>query len=147
VVKVLPQISKFKGAALDLLFPQRCLGCGEEGALICHTCQKSLARILPPLCPRCGKPQPSGIVCAQCVSWQSGIDGIRSPFRFHGVIRQAIHQYKYKNLRILAGPMASFLNDYLMQNHLPFQIIVPVPLHPERLKERGYNQSELIVME
>ncbi len=144
---MLPQISKFKGAALDLLFPQKCLGCGKEGFLICPDCQKSLARIIPPVCPRCGRPQPSGIICFHCVNWQNGIDGIRSPFRFDGLVRQAIHQLKYKNLRSLSGPMAAILKDYLLQNPLPAEILVPVPLHRKRLRERGYNQSELLARE
>ncbi len=144
---MLPQLTKFKGAALDLLFPQKCLGCGEEGELLCRTCQKSLPKIVPPICPKCGRPQSSGISCPSCVSWQTSIDGIRSPFKFEGVMRQAVHQLKYKNLRSLAKPLALLLKDYLLQNPLPGQVLVPVPLHRKRLKERGYNQSCLLAQE
>ncbi len=144
---MLPQLTKFKGVALDLLFPQKCLGCGEEGDLLCHTCQKSLPRIMPPICPKCGRPQSSGILCPNCVSWQTSIDGIRSPFKFEGIVRQAVHQLKYKNLRSLAKPLALLLENYLLHNPLPGQVLVPVPLHPKRLKERGYNQSCLLAQE
>jgi ComF family protein len=144
---VLPQLAKFKGAALDLLFPQKCLGCGEEGDLICHTCRKSLPRIAYPVCPKCGRPQPSGIICPSCVSWQNSIDGIRSPFKFEGLIRQAVHQFKYKNLRSLAKPLALLVEDYLIHYPLSGQTLIPVPLHPKRLKERGYNQSYLLARE
>jgi ComF family protein len=144
---VLPQLIKFKGAALDLLFPQRCLGCGEEGELLCHSCQKLLPRIMPPICPKCGRPQPSGILCPSCISWRTSIDGIRSPFKFEGIVREAIHQLKYKNLRSLAGPLASLLENYLLEHPLPGQVLVPVPLHPRRLRERGYNQSGLLAQE
>ena len=96
---------------------------------------------MPPLCPQCGKPQPSGTLCPGCVSWQAEIDGIRSPFRFDGLMRQTIHQLKYKNLRALAAPLAKLLNDYLATNPLPGEVLVPVPLHPRRLRERGHNQS------
>jgi len=144
---VLPQVAKLKGIALDLLFPQWCVGCGKEGDFICSSCRRSLPRIMPPLCPRCGKPQLSGILCPGCVSWRAEIDGIRSPFRFDGVMRQAIHQLKYKNLRALAVTLAGFLHDYLVTNPMPGEVLVPAPLHQKRLRERGYNQSRLLAQE
>ena len=147
MVNVLPRLAKLKGIALDLLFPQWCVGCGKEGDFICHSCRRSLPRIMPPLCPRCGKPQPSGILCPACVGWQAEIDGIRSPFRFDGVIRQAIHQLKYRNLRALAVTMAKLLQDYLATNPMPGEVLVPVPLHQRRVRERGYNQSSLLAKE
>ncbi|MBA7677827.1 hypothetical protein ES703_86091 [subsurface metagenome] len=102
---------------------------------------------MPPLCPRCGRPQPSGILCSSCVGWQAEIDGIRSPFRFDGVMRQSIHQLKYRNLRALAQPLVKLLQDYLVTNPVPGEVLVPVPLHHKRLKERGYNQSRLLARE
>jgi len=144
---VLPQLAKLKGMALDLLFPQWCVGCGKEGDFICYSCRRSLPQIMPPLCPRCGKPQPSGILCPSCVGWRARIDGIRSPFRFDGVMRQAIHQLKYRNLRALAAPLARLLNDYLGTNPVPGEVLVSVPLHQKRLRERGYNQSSLLAHE
>ncbi|MFB0558991.1 MAG: ComF family protein [Dehalococcoidales bacterium] len=146
-MSVLPQLVKLRGMALDLLFPQWCVGCGKEGDFICYACCRSLPQIIPPLCPRCGKPQPSGILCPSCVGWGARIDGIRSPFRFDGVIRQAIYQLKYKNLRALAATLAKFLGDYLGTNPVPGEVLVPVPLHRKRLRERGYNQSGLLAQE
>ena len=146
-MNVLPQLAKLKGAALDLLFPQYCVGCGKEGSFLCYSCCQSLPRITPPLCPRCGRPQPSGILCPSCVSWPAEIDGIRSPFRFDGVMRQAIHQLKYRNLRALVAPLAKLLQDYLITNPVPAEVLVPVPLHQKRLRERGYNQSSLLTRE
>jgi competence protein ComFC len=144
---VLPQLSKFRGAALNLLFPQRCLGCGEEGEILCRSCLNSALRIMPPICPKCGKPQSSGVLCPRCVNWKTDLDGIRSPFRFDGVIREAIHQFKYKNIRTLSAPLANLLKDYYFLNSIPTQALVPVPLHSKRLKERGYNQAELLAQE
>jgi len=143
----LPQLTKLKGMALDLLFPQWCVGCGKEGSFLCYSCCQSLPRILPPLCSRCGKPQPDGILCLGCVGWQTEIAGIRSPFRFDGVIRQAIHQLKYRNLRALVVPLARLLRDYLITNPVPGEVLVAVPLHQKRLRERGYNQSYLLARE
>jgi len=145
-MNVLLQVAKLKGITLNLLFPKWCIGCGKEGDFICSTC-RSIPRIMPPLCPRCGKPQPSGILCPGCVSWRAEIDGIRSPFRFDGVMRQAIYQLKYRNLRALAEPLAKLLQDYLITNPMPGEVLVPVPLHQKRLRERGYNQSSLLAKE
>ena len=102
---------------------------------------------MPPLCPKCGLPQSSATLCPSCVGWEAEIDGIRSPFRFDGVIRKAIHELKYRNLRAIAGLLAQLLNDYLIANPVPREVVVAVPLHPKRLRERGYNQSSLLAKE
>jgi len=59
-------------------------------------------------------------------------------------MRQAIHQLKYRNLRALVTPLAELLRDYLITNPVPVEVLVPVPLHQKRLRERGYNQSGLL---
>lgn len=62
-------------------------------------------------------------------------------------MRQAIHQLKYQNLKAISSSLAVLLADYLLLNPLqPLQgeVLVPVPLHPRRLRERGYNQSVLL---
>ena len=141
---MLSQLAKVKGKALDFLFPRYCIGCGREGSFFCPSCRRSLPAIVPPLCPRCGKPQLSDTLCPSCARWIAKIDGIRSPFQFDGVIRQAIHQLKYRNLRALVTPLAELLKDYLITNPIHGDLLVPVPLHPKRLRERGYNQSALL---
>ena len=144
---MLPQVTKLKGIALDLLFPQRCLGCGREGDFICASCRQSFSRIEPPVCPRCGRPQSSKTLCSSCIHWEAAVDGIRSPFQFDGVMREAIHQLKYQNLRAIAAPLAELLHEYLTKNPLPAEVLVPVPLHKKRERGRGYNQSDLLARE
>ena len=75
------------------------------------------------------------------------LEGLRSPFRFEEVARQAIHHLKYKNVKALAPQLAQLLADYLSAAPIPHQVLVPVPLHPRRLRERGYNQSSLLAWE
>jgi len=130
-----PQVVKLKGIALDFLFPRWCIGCGKEGEFLCSSCRQQLPRITPPVCPRCGRPQSSGILCPNCVTWQAEIDGIRS------------HELKYRNLRALAVTLARLLHDYLVASPVPGEVLVPVPLHHKRLRERGYNQSSLLAHE
>jgi competence protein ComFC len=144
---VLPPLVSLKKAALDLFFPRWCVGCGREGGYICDDCRRSLTFILPPVCPRCGRPLDAGDECRGCVSLPAEIDGIRAPFVFNGVIRRAIHELKYRNLRSLAPSLARLLYDYLVAIPLPGDVLVPVPLHRKRLRERGYNQSGLVAVE
>jgi len=62
-------------------------------------------------------------------------------------MRKAIHQLKYQNLKAISPCLAELLADYLQSNSLPGEVLVPVPLHPRRLRERGYNQSSLLARE
>jgi ComF family protein len=128
---VLPQITDFTRTALDLLFPQWCIGCGRAGGYICPACRSSLSPIASPICPA-------------CENAAAAIDGIRAPFVFEGVLRRAVHEFKYRNLRDAAPMLAAMLADYLAANPLPADVLVPVPLHRRRLRERGYNQAGLL---
>jgi competence protein ComFC len=144
---MLPLIKGLGNVTLDFLFPKSCLGCGGAGSFLCPRCRELLPIIAPPICPKCGRTQASGVVCPSCITWKSAIDGIRAPYRFEGVVRQAIHQLKYRNLRSLAVPLACLMADYIRANPMPGEVLVPVPLHHRRLRERGYNQSELLAKE
>jgi competence protein ComFC len=143
-VNVLPQITKLGGAALDLVFPRFCVGCRRAGNYICENCLSSLPYIEPPTCKLCGEPQPGEGLCFNCSKWQADIDGIRAPFRFEGTIREAVHRLKYNNLRAIAGSLAKLMAKYLDRYPIPADLLIPVPLHPKRLRERGYNQSALL---
>jgi competence protein ComFC len=147
MVSVLPPVKNLKRLALDLLFPRWCLGCGREGDFICGACRQSLKRITPPVCPRCGRPLSDGPThdgCPGCAGWPGVIDGIRAPFLFDGVMRTAIHEFKYRNLKALAPLLSGLLYKYYTASPVPGDVLVPVPVHRHRLKERGYNQSALL---
>ncbi|MDD5312168.1 MAG: ComF family protein [Dehalococcoidia bacterium] len=131
----------------DFFFPRQCIGCGKVGDFICDQCSKKLPRLLPPICQKCGKPESSGIYCQACWKKQDGIDAIRSVFIFNGMIRTAVHELKYRNLRAIAAPLAGHMADYANENIISGDIVVPVPLHIKRLRQRGYNQSELLAIE
>jgi predicted amidophosphoribosyltransferase len=77
--------------------------------------------------------QASGILCARCRRIPGVLDGIRSPFRFEEVIRTAIHGLKYKHLKVLSFCLAELLAEYLKLHSIPGEVLVPVPLHPQRL--------------
>lgn len=144
---MLPQLSGFKRVALDFLFPPYCIGCGREGNYICGRCERELPYISPPVCSICGRPLSPDGGCPGCISKDHAIDGIRAPFLFEGLVRRAIHELKYNNLRALAPVLAVFLFEYLSENQVTGDTLVPVPIHPKRLRERGYNQSSMVAHE
>ena len=84
------------------------------------------------------------MLCPSCASRASSIAAIRSIFRFEGVARVAVHELKYRNLRAIAPTIASYLAAYRMDEMIEPDVIVPVPMHPRRQRQRGYNQSELL---
>jgi ComF family protein len=146
-VSFLARLNWLKGQVLDFFFPPYCLGCQKEGDFLCSSCRNLFPRLIPPLCPQCGRPLPPEGRCRQCEKWKLEIDAIRSPYRYEGVVRQAIHCLKYYNWKVIALPLAQLLAEHLKTNPMPATVIAPVPLHPRRLRERGYNQSGLIARE
>lgn len=142
---------QFRNALLDLILPPRCAGCGHTGSLWCATCHSQVQVVREPVCPQCGRPQsskanprPWNARCLQCCHYPLEIDGIRSAVIFEGPLRQAIHHLKYSGRSSLAEPLSSFLCERWIAGPLPADLIVPVPLHEARLRERGYNQSTLL---
>jgi ComF family protein len=140
-------LRQIKTAFLDLLLPLRCLGCGREGDLICPSCRQSLPMIRLPLCQRCGATSSEGNLCHSCINYPLTIDGIRSVFLFQSTVRQAILHLKYRHLKAVAAPLSQLLAEYIGSHPLKGEVIIPVPLHPKRLRERGYNQASLLAKE
>lgn len=64
-----------------------------------------------------------------------------------GAIEQAIHSFKYRGVRAAAPELGRLLTGYLAEHPMPGDVLVPVPLHPRRLRNRGYNQSALLARE
>jgi ComF family protein len=113
--------------------------------MFCEECQRKVEFLLPPLCPLCGYPSTSyDRLCRRCLESTPAIDGIRSVAFFEGPLRQAVHGFKYRGLHSLAVPLASLMSACWRRAPLPADAVVPVPLHRRRLRERGYNQAELL---
>lgn len=128
---------------LDLVFPPRCQGCGRNGAWFCPLCVAALHRRVEPLCRRCGRELGGNSTCASCRRHPlpPALDGIRSVAAFDGVLRNAIHALKYYRVSVLAEPFGMLLAEAAKSVPGHHSLIIPVPLHPEREQERGFNQS------
>ncbi len=129
---------------LDLFFPPRCAGCGRPGVWLCSTCLAQVEWILPPLCPTCGQPLPAGSPCPGRRRHPRQLDGLRSAAWHAGPLRSAIHRLKYRGQRVLAPSLAAILVQAWRRGPPPADLLVPVPLHARRLRERGFNQAVLL---
>ncbi len=134
---------------LDLFYPPRCVSCKTTNSWLCENCLDQIPLIRQPICERCGTPKPvspPSSICEQCKNNPlSFIDGIRAAAYFeNNPIRPAIHFLKYRNHKAAASILGQVLADTYRRYNLSAEVIVPVPLHPSRLRERGYNQSDLL---
>ncbi len=127
--------------ALDLVYPKRCAGCGRRGVWLCAECDAHLARFSPPWCPSCGVPRALG--SCRCQRMPEVLSATRSVGPFDGWLKNAIVQFKYHGewarAEPLSRPLANAIGDIL-----PCDALVPVPLHPARFRQRGFNQSKLL---
>ena len=96
---------------------------------------------------RCGNRVADGDLCSRCRTSPLEIDCIRSVVYFEGAPREAIHHLKYRGRTVLAKGLGSLMATYWMQHPMDCDIVVPVPLHAARLRERGYNQATLLARE
>lgn len=128
----------------DLLFPPRCIACGQVDTWLCEPCAERIPRLEGPVCPRCGMPGAKAAPCPRCQQSPPRLEGIRSVFLFDGLVRDAIHRLKYRHGRQLARPLGQAMADFWTRHPCPVDVIVPVPLHFSRFLQRGYNQSALL---
>lgn len=135
---------------IDLLFPPRCLHCARVGWSLCPACAQLVQPIGDAICAQCGRPQPAPVQqCLQCQQLPpSALQAVRIAALHHPPLREAIHALKYEDRRELAALLARYLVataqplPWLQRETLAG--VIPVPLHQERLAERGYNQAELL---
>ena len=137
-------------AILNLVFPADCVLCGSRvtqwrsGAL-CPKCEGSFRRQEPPFCLRCGLPEENvDPLCGACLLGETCFDFARSALVFDEPVRSAIHHFKYNDRVSLARPLGRCLSDCLREAPFTAGVVVPVPLHRKRERQRGYNQAALL---
>lgn len=137
------QIKEF---LLDLLFPRHCVSCQREGSFLCQGCFEKIILIKSATCPFCNRLSPWGKFCSRCRrKYKPALSGILVASYFEGPLKEAIHSYKYDGLAELSRPLSEILIKYLLGNlPNPVPILIPVPLHPKRERQRGFNQATLL---
>jgi len=148
-------------AALDLVFPALCPVCActlAEGRRdpLCGACWDLIPRIAPPCCDRCGLParaltpmpteliRPDRLLCGGCRVDPPDWDWARAGAEYDGVVRDAIHAFKFRGKRALARPLAALIGEQWPPLAGDVAALVPVPLGRPRQRERGFNQAALL---
>ncbi len=146
------------GALVSLAFPAPCRICettltSASRIPICDGCLALLAPLGAPVCEICGRPFPAGADflsrqprCHLCRRGVYGFDVARSYGAYHDAMVHALLLLKYEGIRPLGNWLGERLAELAASDPAlrPADVVVPVPLHPSRLRERGHNQAELI---
>jgi ComF family protein len=146
---------------IDIIYPPRCPICqvylfeeiveaDQVDFVFCRNCFDDFSEITSPLCAICGKPFASWVEgdhpCEDCIRKWPHYAKVVAPYLYKGSLMKAIHQFKYAGKSHLAktlGPLlASSARKWLTE--LEDALVMPVPLHPKRLRERSFNQSLLL---
>jgi ComF family protein len=137
---------KFKHI-FNAILQQACILCashkgGEHG--LCSACQQSLPWHSAPKCPQCGLLS-DGQICGHCLQSAPSFDATRAFFSYEYPLDRLLQHYKYKESLHLADTFASLFIKHLFNdcpiNQTQTDLIMPMPMHNERLKQRGFNQA------
>ena len=139
---------------VSLFYPAACELCGETVArdqYLCAACEEKAPLISPPFCAKCSEPFAGAIeeefTCANCAHRTLDFDAAVSAYRSRGMVRVVMLRFKYRGDLHLRHPIARWLLKAMEDNRIcqrTFDAVVPVPLHPARFRERGFNQAELL---
>ena len=139
---------------VDLLYPVACAHCErpvESGRTLCANCLEDASEIVAPYCETCSQPFYGEIdgpfFCADCMDRKFAFDCAVSAYRSRGMVRELIHRFKYEGHFHLRRPLSVLLRRAMDDGRIRSRAVdalVPVPLHPRRQRERGYNQAEAL---
>jgi competence protein ComFC len=139
-------------AALDIIYPRiDCVSCSRllaKDAIhgLCRNCSDFLPYIREPKCTLCGKPlEDEGEKhCPDCQKYGHHFDQALSVFELSISVQELIYRYKYDREFSLSRTLAYFMSQALQASQWKVDLILPVPLHKNRLKHRGFNQAALL---
>jgi len=119
-----------------------CTLCGDPAGLdgLCAGCRTTLPRLPMPRCPICALPNPTGEPCGRCLQKRPAFDHVVCPLRYAYPANALVLGLKYRGGLAFARPLAACLADALEAEPYP-DIVIPMPLSPSRLAERGFNQA------
>jgi len=133
----------------QLLLPAECLLCRgllsfpDADRTVCPVCRHRWRAVRPPWCERCGQPEPLFGSCRLCADWPAALRRVRSAVWLEGGAREAVHALKYAGRARVAEDLVTAMSGMMLRGWEE-ALLVPVPLGPRRLRQRGYNQSDLL---
>lgn len=143
-----PMLNTLNNIIVQLIFPSSCLGCHTSGTPLCINCKKLIKRNAKFSCYLCGISTENGTTCEDHLKSSKRLNGLIIAAHYNGnpLLKKAIRQFKYAHQKELSSALGTLLHEVFMKHDIPHQNItmVPIPLHESRLKERGFNQSELL---
>lgn len=123
------------------LITQDCLLCAaaSEANIVCNACAADLPKLQKPCCPRCALSTPNGEICGRCLTKPPHYEATFAAYRYDFPLDKLVQSFKYGHRLALSA----FLGQNLaaLAANLVADVIIPLPLHPERLRERGFNQA------
>jgi ComF family protein len=135
---------------LNFILPMACVICNAQVlerrfSAVCPECWDTLSPVGAPLCLRCGMPAVAiEGPCGRCRTGENIFDFARSAVIFNQPARKIVHHLKYSDRVSLARPIGRILQDLMKRECFVGEVVIPVPLHRSRERERGFNQAELI---
>ncbi len=135
---------------LSFLFPSPCVVCQKPAGrnrFVCNSCKEHLTLLKPgAFCKTCLAPLPSGAeLCGKCLSNSPAYGQLVACVSYQGILRNSLHRYKFGGRSDLHTSFAMMMCAQLLSfGCTDFDVVVPTPLSNERLRERGFNQAELI---
>lgn len=149
-------INTLKGSR-DIFFGNNCFICKDKiiehtsnSQHVCSNCWNKIKKSSPPFCHKCGRHLSDNLhenICSSCLNQKLHFDRAISPCLYEGNLKELIHKFKYENKDYLGKDLSKLLIDFI--NFYRFDIdfidcVIPIPLHKTRLREREYNQSEIL---
>ena len=132
---------------LDFLFPKRCLSCRKflkEDGLLCSHCEEQWPSLKAPYCRQCVRPfssdETSSHLCFDCLKQEKACCQVQAAGLYQGILLEMMIRLKYKG----EERIASYLGERMSKCLGSGDLILPIPLHKKRLRQRGYNQSLLM---
>ena len=124
-----------------LALAQDCLLCGAAGTdeMLCPACAADLPRLTEPCCPRCALPNATGELCGRCLKKPPHFDAALAAYRYDFPADKLIQSFKYGHRLALGDYFGRELAR--LGATLAADLIMPLPLHDERLRQRGFNQA------
>ncbi len=142
---------------LPFFLPSQCPGCErfleEDDPGVCPDCLREIRWIRPPFCSVCGSPFESAEAgshpCGDCAKEKKDVTTARALGYYEGTLQELIHRWKYRKKVYLTPIFGEWMAEGLDRywDAARFDLLVPVPLHPRRLRQRGFNQALLLVKE
>lgn len=125
---------------VQLLLPQDCVLCGASEGPLCPSCLADLPWHDAAQCPRCAAPTTDGALCGQCLKKPPAFDRVVAPFHYGFPVDALIPALKYGHRLALTPVLAALLAQKVATAPRP-DLLIAMPLHPLRLRERGFNQA------